>query len=197
MTANDTLLSLVAEPTPDSLRRLQTGLLVAGVAEEDPVWPLLDTYYDFLTTLAARAGSREFSHFASLLDMGAVGGVALQNLLQAEAEGEWWSRLLVGGLSEGLMVLAARQYVRAWEGELDAVFIAARLQLYRELWRVSEALRPVLSAEERSRLLDELLAPLEDAGLSAAQRAALLTRLYQMLLLARVRLAVGRPVNAP
>ena len=90
------------------------GLLAAGVAEGDPVWPLLDAYYDFLTALAARATSREFSHFASLLDMGAVGGVALQNLLQAEAEGQWWGRLLAGGLSEGLMVLAARQYVRAW-----------------------------------------------------------------------------------
>src|SRR5690606_7716693 len=110
MTTADDLLLYAAEPTPESLRRLQTALLAVGIAEEDPVWSLLDSYYAFLTTLAARATSREFSHFASLLDMGAVGGVALQNLLHAEAEGQWWNRLLVGGLSEGLMVLAARQY---------------------------------------------------------------------------------------
>lgn len=197
MTAADDLLLLAAIPTPESLRLLQTALLAAGAGEADAVWPLLDTYYDFLTTLAARATSREFSHFASLLDMGAVGGVALQNILLAEAEGNWWTRLLAGGLSEGLMVLAARQYVRAWEGELDAVFTAAGWRLYRELWRVSEALRPALPAAERSRLVDRLLAPLADAGLSSAQRAALITRLYQLLLLARVRLALARAVEAP
>jgi hypothetical protein len=182
---------------PDSLWQLQAGLLSARVDEDDPVWPLLDAYYDFLTTLAVRATSREFSHFASLLDMGAVGGVALQNILLAEDEGHWWTRLLAGGLSEGLMVMAARQYVRAWEGEMEAVFTAARWQLYRELWRISAALRPALPVVERSRLLEELVAPLADHNLEGAQRAALATRLFQLLLLARVRLALGRLAEAP
>jgi hypothetical protein len=94
------------------------------------------------------------------------------------------------------MVMAARQYVRAWEGELDAVFTAASWQLYRELWRVSETLRPGLPASERSHLLEELLTPLASSNPSGAQRAALVTRLYQLLLVARVQLAVGRPAAA-
>jgi hypothetical protein len=191
------LLLLAAVPMPDSLWQLQAGLLSARVDEDDPVWPLLDAYYDFLTTLAVRATSREFSHFASLLDMGAVGGVALQNIMLAEGEGHWWTRLLAGGLSEGLMVMAARQYVRAWEGEMEAVFTAARWQLYRELWRISAALRPALPTAERSRLLEYLVAPLADHNLEGTQRAALATRLYQLLLLARVRLALGRLAEAP
>jgi hypothetical protein len=194
--ADDNLILLAAAPTPEALRQLQTGLLAAGVGQADPVWPLLDAYYEFLTTLAVRATSREFSHFASLLDMGAVGGVALQNILMAE-EGQWWSRLLAGGLSEGLMVLAARQYVHAWEGELGAVFTAASWRLYRELWRVSETWRPDLPFAERHRLLEELIAPLAEDTLEGTQRAALATRLFQLLLLTRVRLALERRLELP
>jgi hypothetical protein len=185
MNANELLL-LAAIPTPDALRRLQASLLAAGVPARDPVWTLLDRYYGFLTTLAARATSREFSHFASLLDMGAVGGVALQNVLLAGEAGHGWQRLLAGGLSEGLMVMAARQYVRAWEQEMSAVYTAAAWHLFRELWQVSSDLQPALPAGERKRLLDDLLAPLLDEEGAGAQRAVLATRLYQLLLLARI-----------
>jgi hypothetical protein len=188
MNANELLL-LAAIPTPDALRQLQANLLAAGVPARDPVWTLLDGYYSFLTTLAARATSREFSHFASLLDIGAVGGVALQNVLLAGGEGKGWQRLLAGGLSEGLMVMAARQYVRAWEQEMSAVYTAAAWHLFRELWHVSAALQPALPAAERKRLLDDLLAPVLDEKVGGAQRAILATRLYQLLLLAQVHSA--------
>jgi hypothetical protein len=196
MTAAAELILLAAIPRPDSLRQLQTGLLAAGVGREDPVWPLLDGYYDFLTTLAVRATSREFSHFASLLDIGAVGGVALQNILLAPGEGHGWQRILAGGLSEGLMVLAARQYVRAWEGEMSAVFAAASWHLYRELWQVSAAFQPEMPAAERKRLLDELLAPLLAEGEGGTQRACWATRLYQLLLLLRLRDTFPQPAEA-
>jgi hypothetical protein len=197
MPAADALFLLAAIPTPDALRQVQAGLLAASIGHEDPIWPLLDGYYEFLTTLAVRATSREFSHFASLLDMGAVGGVALQNILLVPGEGHGWQRLLAGGLSEGLMVLAARQYVRAWEGEMDAVFTAASWQLYRELWQVSAALQPGMPAGERKRLLDELLAPLLAEGEGGSRRAVLATRLYQLLLLLRLRETFPQTAEAP
>lgn len=197
MTDHSDLFLLAAVPTPDSLRQLQSGLLRAGIAEDDPLWTLLDAYFGFLTSLAARATSREFSHFASMLDIGAVGGVALQNLLLAEADGQWWQRLLAGGLSEGLMVLAARQYVRAWEGEMSAVYATASWRLYRELWQVSARLQPTLPLAERQRLLDDLLNPLRDGDLNGTQRAILATRLYQLLLLVRLRWAFPQPTGTP
>jgi hypothetical protein len=185
--AAEALVLLAAMPTPASLRRLQAALLVAGVPAEEPIWPLLDDYYNFLATLAARVTSREFSHFASLLDIGAVGGVTLQNLLLGHDEGKMWQRLLAGGLSEGLMVLASRQYVRAWEGEMAAVYAMAAWRLFRELWQVSAAMRPELDATERRRLVDEMIAPLLAGELDGGRRAALAIRLYQLLLLARLR----------
>lgn len=197
MTRPGDLFLLAAVPTPDSLRLLQAGLLSTGVTEDEPVWSLLDAYYDFLTGLAARATSREFSHFASMLDIGAVGAVALQNLLLAEAPGQWWQRLMAGGLSEGLMVLAARQYVRAWEGEMSAVYATARWRLYRELWQVSARLQPALPLAERQRLLDELLNPLGDGELGGTQRAILATRLYQLLLLVRLRWTFPQAADIP
>ncbi|MDT8307457.1 MAG: hypothetical protein RRC07_16110 [Anaerolineae bacterium] len=196
MTVPTDLFLLAAVPTPGTLRQLQARLLSAGIGAAEPVWLLLDAYYEFLTALAARATSREFSHFASLLDIGAVGSVALQNVLLVEKEDRWWQRLLAGGLSEGLMVLAARQYVRAWEGEMGAVYAAAGWRLYRQLWHVSARLQPALPAEERRRLLDDLLAPLAEGDLSGTQRAILATRLFQLLLLVRLQWAFPEPAGA-
>lgn len=197
MTVANDLFLLAAVPTPRALRQMQASLLSAGIGDGEPVWSLLDAYYDFLTTLAARATSREFSHFASLLDIGAVGSVALQNVLLVEKEDQWWQRVLAGGLSEGLMVLAARQYVRAWEGEMNAVYAAASWRLYRELWQVSARLHPALPADERRRLLDGLLAPLAEGDLGGTQRAVLATRLYQLLLLVQLRWAFPQAAGAP
>jgi hypothetical protein len=83
---------------------------------------LLDAFYTFLNELSSSATAREYSHYASLLDMGAIAGVALQNLLERGSKDEWWQRLAVGALSESLMILAARQYVKAWDNEMTADF---------------------------------------------------------------------------
>lgn len=67
MTVPSDLLLLAAVPAPAALRQLQAGLLSAGIGEAEPVWSMLDAYYDLFTALQARANSREFSDVASLL----------------------------------------------------------------------------------------------------------------------------------
>jgi hypothetical protein len=184
------VVALVSTPTPPSLWELRGALLAAGVAPDEPPQPTLRAFYDFINEIASKATARQFSHFASLLDMAAVAGVAVQNLLTREGAREMWQRLVVGALSEGLMVLAARQYVRAWEEEMDAVYRATAWRLYDELWLLSRQLQPEQAARERQQLLERLLAPLRDDDFSGTAKAALIVRVYQVILL--VRLGTGQ-----
>ena len=92
-------------------------------------------------------------------------------------------RVLTGGISEGLMVLASRQYVRAQEGELAALFRDTAWTLYERFWQWTT--EPILiSRPPRGRqLLDQLTAPLRDTQAAIAIKAMLTGRLFQVLLL--------------
>lgn len=180
----DSLSTVLTNPTPETLWRLQGDLLSQGFEPDAPIMGLLDAFHHFLNELVASATAREYSHFASILDMGAVGGVAIQNLLESRDSEEWWTRLLVGGLSESLMIIAARQYVKAWENEMLSDFNQAAWFLYRQYWQLSADLQPDLELDERRRLVDELLAPVHDSETSGTAKAALLGRLFQLLLMA-------------
>lgn len=179
--------TLLGEPSPPGLWQLRADLLQVGVPLEATVWAILDEFYHFLNELLASATAREYSHFASLLDIGAVGGVALQNLLAQEGNRALWQRLLAGGLSESLMVLAARQYVKAWEGEMTTLYRSAAWNLYRALWEISLELKPELTSATRRTHLEDLLAPLRGENTRGTVKALLIARLYQFLLLYYLR----------
>ena len=107
-------------PRPDSRRPVAAaGRVVAGrncgrrrgLGRAGRVQALLDQ-------LATGTSSRDYSDLASKLDVGALGGVVLEHVLESEKAEDLALRLFTGLLSEGLMVLATRQHVKAWEGEL-------------------------------------------------------------------------------
>lgn len=181
------LVTLLAQPTPSGLWQLRGDLLQLGVPVEAAIWVTLDEFYHFLNELHSTASAREYSHFASLLDIGAVGGLAVQNLLAREGNGALWQRLLAGGLSESLMVLAARQYVKAWEGEMAAHYRTAAWNLYGALWEISVQLKPELTPATRRAHIDRLLALLHDEDSVGTVKAVLIARLYQLILLTRLR----------
>jgi hypothetical protein len=147
---------------------------------------ILDAFHHFLNELLASSTAREYSHFASILDIGAVGGVAIQNLLDRRESEGWWQRLLLGGLSESLMILAARQYVKAWENEMTADMEHAAWFIYRRYWQLSAEMQPELAPDERRRLVDELLAPIKDSEVNGTAKAVLIGRLFQILLIAKL-----------
>lgn len=180
--ARRTLRKVLAAPTAADLWKLRGDLLQAGLDPGSSAWRVLDEFHGFLDRLVTGSASRDLSHLASLLDIGAVGGVVLEELLEAEDPRELGLRLFGGLLSEGLMVLATRQHVRAWEGELGAVLRGAAWFLYGELWCWASALKPELEVAERRRLLDRLLAPALDPGMPGEHRAVLVGRLFQILL---------------
>lgn len=191
MMMSDAVSGLLTAPSPAGLWQLRGDLLQAGLSADSALWPLIGQSYTFLNELTAKSTAREYSHFASLLDIGAVGGLAIQNLLEGSQE-SMWQRLIVGGLSEGLMVLAARQYVRAWEGEMDATYRQAAWHLYEALWDLSNEMQsgqmglPGLPAGQRRQLIDTLLAPLNDEQVSGTVKAALIARLYQIVIVVRL-----------
>jgi hypothetical protein len=121
----ETLGQVLRNPTAADLWRLRAELLVAGLPRDSRAWAVIDEFRAFLDQLVTSTSSREYSHLASKLDISAVGGVVLEQLLEIKDAQELALRLLTGLLSEGLMVLGTRQHVKAWEGELDAVYANA------------------------------------------------------------------------
>lgn len=188
----DSLLAVLSAPDPMVLRRLQGDLLQAGLPLGAETWQLLTDFHDYLVSIATRTTSREYSHLASLLDMGAVGIVALQHVLGARGEPHFWSTLLLSALSEGLMITAARQYVKAWDGEMAAVHEQAVWKVQQAFWRVSQALQPQMDAAERRQHLDHLIVPLNNNDMNSTIRTILLVRFFQVLLLAHLHLDLSK-----
>jgi hypothetical protein len=186
MSFKDLLGRVLTEPTTDDLLALQTRLLAAEAdpRRTDSACRTLDVareFYTYLSEIEAKVSAREYSELASLLDIGAVGGVALENL--AEAGETFLQRMLLGGLSETLMVLASRQYVKAWSRETRPTHMRAVWFLRGELWRLSVRGRPDMRAKERAALVDGLLGPALDGDTTDEVRLALLGRLFQVLLI--------------
>jgi hypothetical protein len=185
MSFQELLGRLLTKPTPTDLLALQTRLLAA---EADPArteaacraLEVAREFHAYLGELEAKASAREYSELASMLDIGAVGAVTLENL--TEAGEALLERMLLGGLSETLMVLASRQYVKAWSREMRPIHMQAVWFLRGELWQLSVTGRPDMLTEERAALVDELLAPALDEDVADEVHVALLGRLFQVLL---------------
>jgi hypothetical protein len=182
----ETLGRVLRRPAAADLWHLRAELLVAGLPADSRAWAVIDEFRGFLDRLATSTSSREYSHLASKLDISAVGGVVLEQLLEIKDAQELALRLLTGLVSEGLMVLATRQHVKAWEGELDAVYADAAWFLYGELWHWAERSKPDLAAGERRRLLDALLAPVREVETPGFQKAVIVGLLFQVLLASHV-----------
>jgi len=184
MNLDETLVLTLSEPYPDRLWQLRSDLLEVGIDIDHPALKVLDYFYLFLNELIASSTAREYSHFASILDMAAVAGIAIQNLMEEGDSEGWMNRFLLGAIGEGMMVLAARQYVKAWEEEMKANFSAAAWSLSDSFWRISMTLQPDLEQEARRSLVDTLVAPIRSDELNASGKAALIVRYHQFLLLA-------------
>jgi hypothetical protein len=183
MSVREAMVKVLASPSAKDLWKLRAELLQAGIPANARPMAILGEFQRFLDHLATGTSSREYSELASKLDIGAVGGVVLEQMLESKQGEDLALRLFTGALSEGLMVLATRQHIRAWEGELAAVYREASWFLYGELWRWAESKKPELPAPARRELLDRLISPVLASGEDGVSKALLLGLLFQMLLL--------------
>jgi hypothetical protein len=175
---------ILSLPTPEALVALQGALLVSGRQGEaaDRALEVAGHFYAYLSELQSKISSRNYSEMASRLDIGAVGAVALENILSSEGE-DFWQRLALGAVAEGLMVAASRQYVKGWEVETRLVHNHAAWYLTEALWKASAETQPDLEPEQRWQAIQALLAPAYDPEVPAPDKAVLLGRTYQMLLI--------------
>ena len=194
MPLGDSLALVLAAPSAETVWRFRGDLLAAGTPPDGRLLTLLGAFHDYLDRLATGMSSRDYSQLASKLDISAISGVILERLAEESGSPKLGLNLVAGAISEGLMALATRQHVKAWEGELAAVHRAAAWVLYDELWRWSVGRNPEIDAIERRRLLDQLLAPALDSAQPGLLRAALICRLFQILIAAEV--GAGAPREA-
>lgn len=194
----DAVPPIITRPTPEALTALQGALLaVEGHAEVvEQSLEVAGHFYAYLTELQSKITARDYSELASRLDIGAVGAVALENLMGSDGE-DLWKRLLLGGLGEGLMVAASRQYIRAWRVEAGLVHSQAAWYLGEALWRSSQQMQPDLPLEERWQAVEELLAPVRDPDTPASTKALLIGRIFQVLLLSHVSRLLAATGDGP
>lgn len=192
---DQSLALILTAPSADAAWRLRGDLLEAGTPADGRLLALLGAFHDYLDRLATGMSSRDYSQLASKLDISAISGVILERLAEASDSPKLGLNLVAGAVSEGLMALATRQHVKAWEGELAAVHRGAAWVLYDELWRWTGERNPELEAPQRRELLDELLAPALDPKQPGLLRAALICRLFQIVVAAGV--TEERPPREP
>jgi hypothetical protein len=183
----DAVRSILIRPTPEALETLQ-GALLALEGHDETVQQALEVaghFYRYLSELQSKVTARDYSELASRLDIGAVGAVALENLVFGDGE-ELWKRLLLGGLGEGMMVAASRQYIRAWQVEAGLVHSEATWYLGEALWRTSRRMQPDLPAKDRRQAIEALLTPARDPDSPASVKALLIGRIFQVLLLSHL-----------
>jgi hypothetical protein len=192
VTLEDSLALLLTAPSADAVWRLRGDLLASGTPPDARMLALLGAFHDYLDRLATGMSSRDHSQLASKLDISAISGVILERLAEVSDSPKLGLNLVAGAVSEGLMALATRQHVKAWEGELAAVHRSAAWVLFDELWRWSAERNPEINATERRGLLDRLLAPTLDSKQPGLLRAALICRLFQILIVAEISTAMPR-----
>lgn len=180
---SELLSGIARQPTADDLWALRGALLAC--VEDHPdvqrVGEVAREFYLYLNELQSKMSARHYNELASRLDIGSVGTLALQDIL-LERE-NLWQNLLLGGLGEGLMVLASRQYVKAWEQELRSVHRQAAWALYGVLWELSRQYQPDMVTSERQALIEGTLAPAMDDDTPSEAKTLLLLRLFQTVLL--------------
>ena len=181
---HDALQSILSEPTPGSLVTLQGALLAQD--QNDPsveaALKVAERFHAFLSELKSKITAEQYSELASKLDISAVGAVALESILASSQENVW-QHLILGGLAEGLLVAASRQYIKGWQAETGLVYTRATWYLTEALWHASHQMQPELPAEQRWQAIQSLLAPAGDPAIPAPEKALLLGRVFQILLL--------------
>jgi hypothetical protein len=176
-------------PTAAELWELQKVLLGVGGPHAARARAVARAFHSCLRTLESKSASRTASRWGAVLGTAAVGSVSLAELRARQETG--LKTLLERALPSVLEIGAAVQTASAWEIEARLIYDEFAWFLYEELWDISAARVPELSADERRGRIDVVLDPLLDPNVSDADRATLLADVFISVLAARMLPLVG------
>lgn len=184
-------------PSPGTLLRLRGELQVVSrwseVQRQEPLRKSADAaldavsrFYHFGQEIGGFTASSRSAEKASFFDLASVGVLALDNVLSAEKAS--LMRLLMSGLSEGLMFLGSRQYVSGSQAILQATYRAHAIAVQDALWTLATDFRDPESLDsirEARGAIDTLFAKFDDPGVPLGTKVALLQQLYGLIAIVR------------
>lgn len=171
-------------PTPEHLWDLQKRLLAVGGPEAALARTVVREFHACLRGLQSKSASRTASRLGAVLGTAAVGSSSLPELRGRQDLSI--NELVELALPAVLEVGASVKTAQAWEIEAGMIYDEFAWFLDEELWDISATARPDLAPEERRARIDDVLAPLLDANVRDADRAALLVDVFRSILAARV-----------
>jgi len=171
-------------PAPDDVWQLQKDLLALGGEAAQEARKVAGAFHSCLRNMQSKSASRSASRQGAALGSAAVVSVGLQETFAAQQDP--LRNLLASGVTAMLEVGSAIKSAQAWEVEASLMYYDLAWYLYGELWDISLAARPELSSDQRRACTDLLLKPVLDPEVADAVKSALLVRLFQVVLAARV-----------
>jgi hypothetical protein len=175
---------ILIAPTPEDVWLLQKDLLALGGETAKQAREAAGAFYNCLRNIQSKSASRSASRQGAALGTAAVATVSLEETFAAQEDP--LRRLLASGLTALLEVGSAIKNAQAWEVEASLLYQDLAWYLYGELWDVSLLARPELSVEQRRACTDLLLQPILSGEATDATKCALLVRLFQVVLAARM-----------
>jgi len=179
-----TLQRILGNPTPEDVWQIQKDLLVIGGETALQAREVAGEFYSCLRNMQSKRASRSASRQGAALGTAAVASVGLQETFASQEDP--LKGLLASSVTAMLEVGSALKGAQAWEVEASLMYHDLAWYLYGELWDVSLAARPELSSEQRRACTDLLLQPVLDPEMADATKSAVLIRLFQVVLAARL-----------
>jgi hypothetical protein len=179
-----TLERILTTPAPEDLWRIQKDLLALGGEAAQQARQVAGAFHSCLRNMQSKNASRSASRSGAALGTAAVASVGLQEMFAAQKDP--LKSLLASGVTAMLEVGSAVKSAEAWEVEASLLYYDMAWYLYGELWAVSLATQPDLSSHQRRTYADLLLKPVLDPEVADATKSALLIRLFQVVLAARM-----------
>lgn len=176
--------SILTEPTPEALTKLQPLLLALDTPSARAAHDISGQFYRYLSTIRNLMEARQFPLLATSLSLTSTGiGIAEEVFSERKTN---MMKVMTDGLRMALDTLGTYQFVRQWEPSFAAVHDHAVWNLYEAYWQLSTELQPNLSHMERTEAMESLFVIVRDTQADSALRLALLVRLFQWGLLVRL-----------
>ncbi len=147
----------------------------------DTLLDLTREFHGFRSEVGGWVTAKDLSELATLFDIGAIGVLAVQDLVGGEGS---IPKLALGGLSEALIVLGSTQYIKGDRRMLEAAVDVHLMHLHDRFWALPHRFRGTLRAAQVDEVRDAMeafFAALRKQDVPVEARMAVAHQLYVVL----------------